>query len=139
MKFSKLFGFITAFDINRDKGKSQKTKKDFKVLATKSMLVTVLDGCWRQNMLVTSLRYRWQIWALSPTRYWQDPLSFNISVKYQHSKNVSNSFCPFGWGAWVSILSESKMRISYFKKCPKSWTESWTWNFKWFFVYLNVY
>ena len=24
MKFSKLFGFITAFDINRDKGKRQK-------------------------------------------------------------------------------------------------------------------
>ena len=43
MKFSKLFGFITAFDINRDKGKSQNPKKDFKVLATKSMLVTVPD------------------------------------------------------------------------------------------------
>ena len=36
------------------------------------MLVTVPDGCYRRNLLVTSFRYRWQIWALSPTRYWQD-------------------------------------------------------------------
>ena len=55
MKFSKLFGFITAFDINRDKGKSQNPKNGCIVLATKSMLVTVHDGCWRPNMLVTSL------------------------------------------------------------------------------------
>ena len=55
MKYSKLFGFITAFDINRDKGKSQNPKNCCIVLATKSMLVTVHDGCWRPNMLATSL------------------------------------------------------------------------------------
>ena len=55
MKFSKLFGFITAFDINRDKGKIQSPKKYGAIVNAKLMLVTRTDRVWRRNVLVTCL------------------------------------------------------------------------------------
>ena len=47
--------------------------------------IDVGDGCWRRNMLATTLRCWWRFWPiLSPTSF------FSISVGHQHPKVVTN-------------------------------------------------
>jgi len=50
--------------------------------------IDVGDGCWRRNVLATTLRCWWRFKSLSSRLYF---LSSHISVENQHSKDFTNT------------------------------------------------
>ena len=56
--------------------------------------INVSDGCWRWNVLVTTLRFRWQFWA-NTFRHFGHPLCFCISVGHQHSNDIFKIEIPW--------------------------------------------
>ena len=54
------------------------------LLLVKSGYIDVDDGCWRRNVLATTLRCWWGFGRFC------HPLSFNISVGHQHPKDLTN-------------------------------------------------
>ena len=71
----------------------------------------ILHGCWRRNVLVTTLQYWRRFW---PFFFHQNPLSFYIIVGAQYSKNVAKI-------KNLSLTSEN---------CPQLWITNITFTWK---------
>ena len=85
------------------------------------LFIDVSDGCWRRNMLVTTIKYCRQFWL-----FWSPTLSFCIVIVTNFNSPTSLSPCSFYvrnipqkclflWFAWTSNFSKKYQYKSQFQ------------------------